>query len=34
MVQPAASTCGWATSFRVFHNHRIKAIDLRDPPRT
>ena len=27
-----ASTCAWATSFRVFHNHRVTAIDLRDPP--
>ncbi len=27
-----ASTCASGSSFRVFHNHRVTAIDLRDPP--
>ena len=29
---PRPSTCGSGDSFRVFHNHRAAAIDLRDPP--
>ena len=33
MVQPASVDLRLGTSFRVFHNHRITAIDLRDPPR-
>jgi dCTP deaminase len=32
MVQPASVDLRLGTSFRVFHNHRIAAIDLRDPP--
>jgi dCTP deaminase len=33
MVQPASVDLRLGTSFRVFHNHRISAIDLADPPR-
>jgi len=33
MVQPASVDLRLGTSFRVFHNHRITAIDLADPPR-
>jgi dCTP deaminase len=33
MVQPASIDLRLGTSFRVFHNHRITAIDLADPPR-
>ena len=32
MVQPASVDLRLGDSFRVFHNHRITAIDLRDPP--
>jgi dCTP deaminase len=32
MVQPASVDLRLGSSFRVFHNHRITAIDLRDPP--
>jgi dCTP deaminase len=32
LVQPASVDLRLGTSFRVFHNHRISAIDLRDPP--
>jgi dCTP deaminase len=32
MVQPASIDLRLGDSFRVFHNHRITAIDLRDPP--
>ncbi|MCW3009471.1 MAG: dCTP deaminase [Solirubrobacterales bacterium] len=32
LVQPASVDLRLGTSFRVFHNHRIAAIDLRDPP--
>jgi dCTP deaminase len=32
MVQPASVDLKLGTSFRVFHNHRAPAIDLRDPP--
>ena len=32
MVQPASVDLKLGTSFRVFHNHRITAIDLADPP--
>ena len=32
MVQPASLDVRLGTSFRVFHNHRIKVIDLADPP--
>jgi dCTP deaminase len=32
MVQPASVDVRLGTSFRVFHNHRAPAIDLRDPP--
>jgi dCTP deaminase len=32
MVQPASVDLRLGDSFRVFHNHRIAAIDLRDPP--
>jgi dCTP deaminase len=31
-VQPASVDLLLGTSFRVFHNHRVAAIDLRDPP--
>lgn len=33
MVQPASVDVRLGRSFRVFHNHRVTAIDLRDPPR-
>jgi deoxycytidine triphosphate deaminase len=33
MVQPASVDLRLGHSFRVFHNHRARAIDLRDPPR-
>ncbi|MCU0257876.1 MAG: dCTP deaminase [Solirubrobacteraceae bacterium] len=33
MVQPASVDLRLGNSFRVFHNHRIGAIDLADPPR-
>ena len=32
MVQPASIDLRLGPSFRVFHNHRAAAIDLRDPP--
>ncbi len=32
MVQPASVDLRLGDSFRVFHNHRLTAIDLRDPP--
>jgi dCTP deaminase len=32
MVQPASVDVRLGRSFRVFHNHRIKAVDLGDPP--
>ena len=32
MVQPASVDLRLGDSFRVFHNHRAAAIDLRDPP--
>jgi dCTP deaminase len=32
MVQPASVDLRLGRSFRVFHNHRAAAIDLRDPP--
>jgi len=32
MVQPASVDIRLGNSFRVFHNHRAAAIDLRDPP--
>jgi dCTP deaminase len=31
-VQPASVDLRLGRSFRVFHNHRVTAIDLRDPP--
>ena len=34
LVQPASVDLRLGDSFRVFHNHRVAAIDLRDPPRT
>ena len=33
MVQPASVDLRLGDSFRVFHNHQITAIDLREPPR-
>jgi dCTP deaminase len=33
MIQPASIDLRLGSSFRVFHNHRARAIDLRDPPR-
>jgi dCTP deaminase len=33
LVQPASIDMRLGDSFRVFHNHRASAIDLRDPPR-
>jgi dCTP deaminase len=33
MVQPASVDLKLGPSFRVFHNHRITAIDLAEPPR-
>jgi dCTP deaminase len=32
LVQPASVDLRLGNSFRVFHNHRTSAIDLRDPP--
>jgi dCTP deaminase len=32
LVQPASVDLRLGDSFRVFHNHRVAAIDLRDPP--
>jgi dCTP deaminase len=32
MVQPASVDVRLGSTFRVFHNHRASAIDLRDPP--
>jgi dCTP deaminase len=32
MIQPASIDLRLGRSFRVFHNHRIKAVDLGDPP--
>jgi dCTP deaminase len=32
LVQPASVDLRLGASFRVFHNHRVTAIDLRDPP--
>jgi dCTP deaminase len=32
MVQPSSIDVRLGDSFRVFHNHRVTAIDLRDPP--
>src|SRR3712207_5253258 len=32
MVQPSSIDVRLGDSFRVFHNHRATAIDLRDPP--
>jgi dCTP deaminase len=32
MVQPASVDVRLGTTFRVFHNHRAPAIDLREPP--
>jgi dCTP deaminase len=32
MVQPASVDLRLGDSFRVFHNHRASAIDLREPP--
>ncbi len=32
MVQPASVDLRLGDTFRVFHNHRTSAIDLRDPP--
>ena len=32
MVQPASVDLRLGPSFRVFHNHRVAAIDLADPP--
>ena len=32
MVQPASVDLRLGDSFRVFHNHRVSAIDLRQPP--
>lgn len=33
MVQPASVDLRLGHTFRVFHNHRASAIDLKDPPR-
>ena len=33
LVQPASVDLRLGDSFRVFHNHRVTAIDLREPPR-
>jgi dCTP deaminase len=33
MVQPASVDLKLGSSFRVFHNHRLPAIDLAEPPR-
>ena len=32
MVQPASVDLKLGRSFRVFHNHRLPAIDLAEPP--
>lgn len=32
MVQPASYDLRLGHSFRVFHNHRVTSIDLKDPP--
>ena len=32
MVQPASVDVRLGNSFRVFHNHKVTAIDLREPP--
>jgi dCTP deaminase len=32
MVQPSSIDLRLGDSFRVFHNHRVTAIDLREPP--
>ena len=32
LVQPASVDLRLGDSFRVFHNHRASAIDLRKPP--
>jgi dCTP deaminase len=32
MVQPASFDLRLGDSFRVFHNHKVTAIDLREPP--
>jgi dCTP deaminase len=32
LVQPASVDLRLGDSFRVFHNHKVTAIDLRDPP--
>lgn len=32
LIQPASIDLGLGNSFRVFHNHRTPAIDLREPP--
>jgi deoxycytidine triphosphate deaminase len=32
MVQPASVDVRLGSSFRVFHNHKVTAIDLREPP--
>src|SRR5437764_8978152 len=32
LVQPASVDLRLGDSFRVFHNHRVAAIDLREPP--
>ena len=32
MVQPASVDLRLGNTFRVFHNHRVTAIDLREPP--
>ncbi len=32
LVQPASVDLRLGDSFRVFHNHRVSTIDLRDPP--
>src|SRR5687767_12562532 len=32
MVQPASVDVRLGSTFRVFHNHRASAIDLREPP--
>ena len=33
MVQPASYDVRLGNTFRVLHNHRVAAIDLKDPPR-
>ncbi len=33
MVQPASVDLRLGDTFRVFHNHRVATIDLREPPR-